>query len=441
MEVVAAGDALLTRRIVSLEETLGPVRDLMTRADIGFANLEMAVPAFPPTPAVLARGSHALGRPSALGDLSWMGVDVVNFANNHVMDFSERGALDAIGEIGRAGLAFAGAGRTLGEARAPAFVDTPAGRFALIGVSSSNSDTSLAADPGPLTTGRAGISPLRFTTEYHVTAEQFRQLQAIDEDLGTAEARRILIVTSRSRAMDGQTGPARAGALPFAGRRFVVGDRPGVVTHPHPGDLDAITRSVEFARSQADVVAVSIHCHESAGDGWNSPEPPTFLAEACHRWIDAGADVILGHGPHQMRGVEVYGGRPILYSMGNFFFTNETRALVPPEAYEKQGLDPQTATVTDYGQAALGGGFGAHEQFWQAVLARLVFDGGRAELDLVPLTLSRQLPPHQRGLPQVASGEVGAAILDRIEAMSSRYGTTFKPDPSGQHARATIPIT
>ena len=441
MEVVAAGDALLTRSIVSLEETLTPVRELMTRADVGFANLEMAVPAFPPTPAPLLRGSHALGRPSALADLSWMGVDIVNFANNHVMDFSERGALDAIGELGRAGLSFAGAGRTLGEARAPSFVDTAAGRFALIGVSASNSDTSLAADPGPLTTGRAGINPLRFATEYHVTAEQMDQLRAIDEDLGTAQARRILIVTSRSRALDGQTVPAPAASLPFAGRRFVVGERPGVVTRSHPGDLDATRRSVEFARTQADVVAVSIHCHESGGDGWNSPEPPTFLIEACHRWIDAGADVVLGHGPHQMRGVEIYGGRPILYSMGNFFFTNETRALVPPEAYEKQGLDPQTATVTDYGNAALGGGFGAHEQFWQAVLARVVLDGGRAELDLIPLTLSRHLPQHQRGLPQVASGEVGAAVLDRIEAMSSRYGTTFKPDPSGQHSVATIPIS
>src|SRR5580693_4230691 len=398
MEVVAAGDALLTRGIVSLEETLAPVRELMTRADVGFANLEMAIPAFPPTPAPLLRGSHALGRPSALADLSWMGVDIVNFANNHVMDFSERGALDAIGEIGRAGLSLAGAGRTLGEARAPSFVDTVAGRFALIGVSASNSDTSLAAEP-------------------------VDQLRAIDEEMGTAQARRILIVTSRSRALDGQTVPAPAASLPFAGRRFVVGERPGVITRPHPGDLDATRRSVEFARSQADVVAVSIHCHESGGDGWNSPEPPTFLIEACHRWIDAGADVVLGHGPHQMRGVEIYGGRPILYSMGNFFFTNETRALVPPEAYEKQGLDPQTATVTDYGNAALGGGFGAHEQFWQAVLARVVLDGGRAELDLIPLTLSRHLPQHQRGLPQVASGEVGAAILDRIEALSSRYGT------------------
>ena len=190
-----------------------------------------------------------------------MGVDIVNFANNHVMDFSERGALDAIGNSAGPGCPLP-RGPDAGEARAPSFVDTAAGRFALIGVSASNSDTSLAADPGPLTTGRAGINPLRFTTEYHVTAEQLDQLRAIDEEMGTAQARRILIVTSRSRALDGQTVPAPTASLPFAGRRFVVGERPGVITRTHPGDLDATRRSVEFARSQADVVAVSIHCHE-----------------------------------------------------------------------------------------------------------------------------------------------------------------------------------
>ena len=64
MEVVAAGDALLTRSIVSLEETLTPVRELMTRADVGFANLEMAIPAFPPTRLrSCAARTHWAGRP------------------------------------------------------------------------------------------------------------------------------------------------------------------------------------------------------------------------------------------------------------------------------------------------------------------------------------------------------------------------------------------
>jgi poly-gamma-glutamate capsule biosynthesis protein CapA/YwtB (metallophosphatase superfamily) len=437
VEIVAAGDALLNRNIQA-DEGLAPVRELLTRADIGFANLEMSLPAFPPTPAVVPQGGHAVGRASALDDLSWLGVGIVNFANNHVMDFGERGAADTITELRRAQMPFAGAGATLGEARAPEFVDTAAGRFALIGVSSSNAEGSLAADPGPFTLGRVGLNPLRYSTEYQVSAEQMRQLKQMDEDLGTAQARRRRVTTSRTRALDGMTGPAGGDTLAFAGRRFVVGEHQAVITRAHRGDLDATLRSIEFARSQADVVAVSIHCHESAGDGWNSPEPATFLAEVCHQWIDAGADVVLGHGPHQLRGVEIYHGRPIVYSMGNFFFTNETRPMLPPEAFEKQGLDPRTASVTDWNNAAVGGGFSAHEEYWQAMMARFVTDSGRAELELVPITLNRTLPMHQRGMPRVAHGPEGTAILARIAEMSARYGTEIVADPAGHRARVKI---
>jgi len=433
VEIVAAGDVLLSRNIRA-DESLAPVREALTQADIGFANLEMSLPAFPPTPAVVPRGGHVAGRVSALADLSWLGVDIVNFANNHVMDFGERGASDTIAELRRARMPFAGAGATLGEARAPEFVDTAAGRLALIGVSSSNADGSLAADPGPFTRGRVGLNPLRYSTEYQVTGDWMRQLRQLDEELGTAQARRSRVAVSRTRALDGMAASSGGDALAFAGRRFVVGDRQGVVTRAHPGDLDGTLRSIEFARSQADVVAVSIHCHESAGDGWNSPEPATFLAEVCHRWIDAGADIVLGHGPHQLRGVEIYHGRPIVYSMGNFFFTNETRPILPPEAFEKQGLDPHTSTVTDWNNAAVGGGFKAHEEFWQAVMARFRIDGGRAGLELIPLTLNRHLPMHQRGIPRVAQAQEGTAILARVAELSSPYGTAIVADPSGQRA-------
>lgn len=45
--------------------------------------------------------------------------------------------------------------------------------------------------------------------------------------------------------------------------------------------------------------------------------------------IDAAADVVVGHGPHVLRGIEVYKGRPIFYSLANFIFEND--------------LSPQTA--------------------------------------------------------------------------------------------------
>ena len=42
------------------------------------------------------------------------------------------------------------------------------------------------------------------------------------------------------------------------------------------------------------------------------------LRQWAHAVVDAGADVVVGHGPHVLRGIELYRGRPIAYSMGNF---------------------------------------------------------------------------------------------------------------------------
>ncbi|HEU4569969.1 MAG TPA: CapA family protein, partial [Gemmatimonadales bacterium] len=47
-------------------------------------------------------------------------------------------------------------------------------------------------------------------------------------------------------------------------------------------------------------------------------EPRGDLRRFTHAVIDAGADVVVGHGPHVLRGIEFYRGRPIAYSMGNF---------------------------------------------------------------------------------------------------------------------------
>lgn len=436
MELVATGDALLTRRISpDAGEGVMRLREVLRGADVAFTNLEVALPRTPATPAALARGSHLAAPAEVVDELRWLGVGVCNVANNHALDYSLAGITDSIDRLAGAGMPYAGAGHTLREARAPRFVETPGGRLALIGVCSSNAESSLAADPGGFTLGRAGINPLRFHTTYHVTAAQLRALQDIDAQLGTAAARRARVSTSRSRS----GGAGGADELHFAERRFVVDEQPQVVTAPHSGDLAATRRAVEYARTQADLVAVSMHCHEGAADGWNSPDAPRFLVEACRRWIDSGADVVIGHGPHQLRGVEVYEGRPILYSLGNFFFTNTTVPFVAREAFEKQGLDPDTATVSDYHDAAPGGGFAAHEQYWQAVVARLRLDGDGRRLELVPITLDRDAPRHRRGVPAPATGEAGRTVLARLQELSRPYGTQLRVS-GGEHPVATVPL-
>ena len=47
--------------------------------------------------------------------------------------------------------------------------------------------------------------------------------------------------------------------------------------------------------------------------------PPDFLIELAHKSIDSGADAFVGHGPHLLRGIEIYKGKPIFYDLGEFF--------------------------------------------------------------------------------------------------------------------------
>jgi len=90
-----------------------------------------------------------------------------------------------------------------------------------------------------------------------------------------------------------------------------VPGRPGVaLARP-----EQLARDLPAARAGSDLVVVSIHLGDRYQEG-----PLDFEREICRRAIDAGADVVVGHGPHVMGPVELYRGRPILYSVGNFGF-------------------------------------------------------------------------------------------------------------------------
>ena len=78
-------------------------------------------------------------------------------------------------------------------------------------------------------------------------------------------------------------------------------------------DEREITEHIRAARAAAEVVVVSIHSHEPDN---RTDEPADFVRAFAHRAIDAGASLVVGHGPHRVRGVEVYKDSAILYSLG-----------------------------------------------------------------------------------------------------------------------------
>lgn len=95
---------------------------------------------------------------------------------------------------------------------------------------------------------------------------------------------------------------------------------------PNINDLDNARRLVTEVKRKADLVIVSFHGGAEGTDqqhvvnrteifaGEKRGNMPAFT----HAVIDAGADLVLGHGPHVMRGMEIYKGRLIAYSLGNF---------------------------------------------------------------------------------------------------------------------------
>jgi poly-gamma-glutamate capsule biosynthesis protein CapA/YwtB (metallophosphatase superfamily) len=91
-------------------------------------------------------------------------------------------------------------------------------------------------------------------------------------------------------------------------------------------NLADVTRRVQGLSQHADLVLVSAHAGAEGAEAQHTPNgPETYLEDDrgdmrafAHAAIDAGADLVVGHGPHVLRGIEIYRGRLIAYSLGNF---------------------------------------------------------------------------------------------------------------------------
>jgi poly-gamma-glutamate synthesis protein (capsule biosynthesis protein) len=227
----------------------------------------------------------------------------------------------------------------------------------------------------------------------------------------------------------------------FLGRTFTLGTGYRTASAINPFDLELNLRWIAEARQLADWVVVSVHCHEA---GATREDPPDFAVSFARQAIDAGGDVVFGHGPHLDRGIEVYQGKPIFYALGNFIIQNETIPQQPWDFTQRLGLPPTATTGDAYRvrDARSKGGL-AHDPVGlprvdlQSAVAEVEFRGGRlAEIRLHPLDLGLGTTERRRaGRPMLAAGETATAIIERFARLSARYGTTVelvsRPGPVG----------
>jgi poly-gamma-glutamate synthesis protein (capsule biosynthesis protein) len=406
--IALTGDSIITRKLSVYDEPeFLSMIERIRRADAAFTNIEMLFHDYESYPMASSGGTYMRAQPELARELAWAGFDLGGLANNHSGDYGPQAMLLTEKYVREAGITAAGVGKSLTEAREAKFLETGGARIALVSLASTFSDHSTAGKSRDDIPARPGLNPLRHKITYRVTPEQLEALRGIMKGLS-------------------MNAPDTGDSLTFRGARFEAGEPTGILTEPHPGDLEEIAMVVRNAESLADYTVVSIHAHEGQGD---RSVPARFIVDFARRMIDEGADVFVGHGPHVLRGIEIYKGKPILYSLGDFIFQNETLQRLPHENYAPLGLADDKG-LSDFNDARYDHdrtGFPASPEIWESVVAEVVFDGRElAELKLHPISLGFGKPRYVRGRPLPADDALSGKILSDLVRLSKPFGTEIQ---------------
>jgi poly-gamma-glutamate synthesis protein (capsule biosynthesis protein) len=354
------------------------------------------------------------GDPVLAEELAWAGFDMVARANNHTGDYGVLGMDLTTEYVAAAGLVQAGVGGSLAEAREAKFLETGTARVALISISSSFASHMVAGPSRDDVPARPGLNPLRFSTTYELPQRDFDNLKKLGESLD--------LFTDQDGEPIG-TDEDKPGQFELFDEWFSPADAPAIRTKARASDIEEISAVVNNASRLADYVIVTIHAHEHGG---RREVPAEFLPVFARLMIDAGADVFVGHGPHVLRGIEIYEGKPIMYSLGDFLFQNESLLRLPYENYAAFKLG-EDAHVADFNAARYENdtkGFPSLPGIWEAVIAVPVFVGEElTELALHPITLGYGQPVQVRGRPLLAGGELADKIIGDLQRLSEPFGT------------------
>ena len=414
MVFALTGDSIINRRLsTSTAPGVDKMFGVIRKADVAFTNFETLLHDFT-APGAQQSGGTYMGSPRFVTDeLAWAGFDLLGLANNHMNDFGVDGMRSTVAALSKTNFVFAGVGENLALARSPGYLDTLKGRVALISVTSSFPPAILAGAQRKDLPGRPGVNGLRHMDTYTVPQETFDTLTVLRGPIDLNM---------------GDTGEEEVdGVVRFGGAKYVVGKEIGFSSKANPKDLQELQAGVRDADQQSDWVVVSIHAHESATPADKS-KPAEFVIEFAHAMIDAGADMVVGHGHHMLRGIEVYKGKPIFYSLANFIFENDLVQFQPADNYEKLKL-PDNSLPSDYFSKRSKNdtiGFPMDRKHWQSVMAEVVFAEDRTlkQVRLHPLALGFGQSRTKRGQPYPAPEAEAAQIFKDLEELCAQFGTT-----------------
>lgn len=408
-------------------ELIEDIRD----ADASLLNLEMLFHEYEGNPAPRT-GTYMRAPPWVIDELTWAGFDIFSSAHNHVGDYLYGGMRATMDELETRGLPYAGMGRSLADAREPAYVDTPAGRVGVVAASNAYSPAEAAAHRRGEVPGRPGLSPLGLETTYRAPADELERLRELSAALGLEDQKEYSIDTySAARGEDIERFRLlNVGA--DVDLTFEAAEEHGIVREVNEPDREAIVRGIREADRQADWVIASLHTHAGKGAYSLHHSTPSFIETFAHACVDAGADAFIGHGPHCIRGIELYDDAPIFYSVGSFIQETENITRQPQKVYDIFDLGPEATPAEVYDTRAESG-YMDEAVYWECVFPVCEYENGTiSAIELTPLELGFEMGRPRRGRPRRAEGDEADRILRQVKERSEPYDIDVRiEDDSG----------
>ena len=424
MKFTAVGDMLIQRVLSTEYEGFREVSEYIKKGDARFFNFESIIYKEGIWGGQFNGGSYHNSDPRTLDIAKEYGFNMMTFANNHTFDWSYGGLISTLEALKNTDFVHAGVGMNLDDAAAPAYLEAPTGRIALISMASSIAGPSaMAGRQSRRIPGRPGVNALRTNRYIEVTQEQFDVLNEIAETSGVNAGMAI------SRA-EGYVSLQEEGTVELGGMvKFRLGEETKYHANLNETDMKRLERAIYEAKSQADYILVSIHGHEVSGTAKETPAD--FLVEFAHRAIDMGAHAVLGHGPHLLRPVEIYKNRPIFYSLGDFMLHNESVTFAPEDMYEKYGLTSDDPLCEIYRRRSRNYTVGllTDKRMMESVIPYFEMENGElTHLELLPIELGFGEPRYRLGNPRVCKEN---RIIERLAEMSAPYGTKITVNEEG----------
>ena len=265
LRMILTGDVNLMN-VTDPKAPFALVTDELRRADVVFSNLECCLV---DTPAGHSASNEGFFADPAVGGeaLKLAGIHAVGIANN--VHYGDRNIEASIARLDQLGILHAGAGADIAAARAPVVLERNGVRFGFLQRSSVYWPTNHEARKDA-----AGIAVIRGHTAYHVPMFKTR----VD------------------------VPPPNRPGIP-----------PDIITWADAAYLGWFREDISALRPHVDVLVAS--CHWGLGK-----DVLQYMTDIAHAAIDAGADIVVGHGPHYSLPIEVYKEKPVFYGLGNFSF-------------------------------------------------------------------------------------------------------------------------